>query len=280
MIVFYFNKTQPNHVRIINHIHKSYPGTKLLLPTESFSRNARINQKADCIVFAGMIRGEGLIYKWCQENAKKFLYIDHAYLERGYNSNPAIEWMRITQNGFTWNKMSTESKDRWDQYFGKKYQLQPWRSNKGNAILILPPSLATQYIFPKSIKWLEQTIRTVQQITSRPITVREKPLQTELGPQNQVLKRIKYSHKNSIDKDLAEAHCVITYNSAVPVQATIMGIPTLTNEVGAAHPISFRLQDIENPPEPFRDRWLYQLVHHQFRTEELINGDVWKMLKI
>jgi hypothetical protein len=280
MIVFYFNKNQPHHVRLINQMFASCTVDKLIMPTESFGRNARINQKAQIIVFAGMIRGEGLIYKWCQDNAKKFIYLDHAYLERGYNpEKPASEWMRITENNFSWNKMQPQTSERWDKFFAKKYKVQPWRSNKGENILILPPSLATQYIFPKSIKWLDQTLRTVYQLSNRPIVVREKPLRTELGVQNQVLRRIKHSHANSIEDELAAAHCVITYNSAVPVQAAILGIPTFTNEVGAAHPINFKIEEIENPPDTFRERWLYQLVHHQFRTEELINGDIWKMLK-
>jgi hypothetical protein len=64
MIVFYFNKSQPHHVRLIHQMFASCTVDKLILPTESFGRNARINQKAQAIVFAGMIRGEGLIYKW------------------------------------------------------------------------------------------------------------------------------------------------------------------------------------------------------------------------
>lgn len=280
MIVFYFNKGQKEHARLIRHLYNSYSGPKMIEPSGNFQRNSRINYKADALFFAGMIRGEGLMYKWCKANKKRFFYLDHAYLERGYKANhPSDEWMRITDSDFVWNKFEKKPNDRWDSFFKNKYPLEPWNTHKGQNILILPPSNATKYLFPEAQNWLSQTIRIVGQYSSRPIVVREKPLQMEIYQNNQIGPLIKYNHEKNIYAELKDAHCVITFNSAVPVEATILGIPVVTSTNAAAYPVSVGVSNIEkNNPEPTREKWLHQLVYHQYTTAEMINGSIWPML--
>lgn len=286
MIIFYYNSNQSNHVRILNHLFKSCPvRNKFIYPTRDWAKNTRINQKADIIVFAGIIRGEGNIYRWCVDRGKRFFYIDHAYLNRGYDysrSDPENEWMRITDSGFSWNQWETRSPDRWNNFFHSSHgNLRPWMSNRDAAnVLILPPSLATQYLFPDSVNWTEQIVRTVKRNTDRPVVIREKPIQTLLNANNDVVEVKKYDSGKSIEQELDEAYCVLTYNSAVAVQSIMRGIPTLSNRSGCGLPVSFRIAEIDNPEEPARQDWLNQLVHHQFRTSEMIDGSVWNMLGI
>lgn len=279
MIIFYYNRSKPEHKRLIHQLYASYPGHKVIEPSIRFSRNGRLNQRASCIVFAGMIRGEGLIYQWCKDSNKRFLFLDHAYLERGYNEHdPENEWMRITDSDFLWNKMSEESSYRWDKFFARKYEPAPWCGKRGNNILILPPSLATKFMFTDSRLWLQQTLRKLSEVTNRPIVIREKPIQAELNAINQPIKIIKNEHENSIEKELLDAYCILTYNSAVPVMANILGIPCITSQNAAAYPVSISVNQMDNPKEPPREKWLHQLVHHQYRTSEILNGDVWNMI--
>ena len=280
MIVFYFNKKQSEHTRLITNLYNSYTGQKLIEPTTNFQRNARINYKASALFFAGIIRGEGLIYKWCVGNKKRFFYLDHAYLGRGYNVNDSDnEWMRITDSDFTWNKFESRPSDRWDCFFKKNYPLEPWNVHKGENILILPPSLATKFLFPESEKWLTQTISLIGQYTNKNIVVREKPLQMNIFSNNQIVEKVKYNYEKNIYAELKDAHCVITYNSAVPVEATILGIPVITSPKAAAYPVSLSVENIEQiNQEPKRQEWLHQLVYHQYNTREMIDGSIWPLL--
>jgi hypothetical protein len=280
IILFYYNREQKHHTRLMHTLHKSCPGLKTIFETRDFSRNIRLNQRADAIMFAGMIRGEGNIFKWCRDNNKRFFYLDHAYLERGYNqSKPSSEWMRVTDSGFTWNKFEIKDDDRWNKYFANKYQLRPWNQNRDKPnILVLPPSLATQFLFPESSQWVDQTVRVLRKKTDKNIVVREKPMQPKLDTRNKIIDRITYNHPLTIEQELDQAAAVITFNSAVAVEATIRGIPVIGHATAACAPMNFDLEQIDNPPEPPRQAWLNQLVYHQYRTDEMISGDIWKML--
>lgn len=281
MIVFYKNDSQTHHSRLIDHLFDSYPGRKSIAKTSEFFKNVRLNQAAKCIVFAGIIRGEGNIYHYCLRNNKRFLYMDHAYLNRGYRPDPETEWMRITDSRFSWNVFEEQSPDRFNTFFGDQVSsIKGYRYNSlAEKILILPPSLATQFIFPESKVWLQKVVSFLSKNTKRDIVIREKPLQTKLSPRNQVIEAVKIKHDKTIEEELADAYAVITYNSAVVVQAAMMGIPVHSHQNGCGAPISFNIEDIDNlPPEPPRRRWLHQLVHHQFRTAEMIDGSVWPMI--
>jgi hypothetical protein len=243
----------------------------------------RLNNHAKVIVFAGMIRGEGNIYKWCSLRNKRFLYIDHAYLDAGYKSDPKKEWMRITDSGFLWNTIEDRPTDRWDAHFGSSYGtgLGSWMTNRDKKnILVLPPSLSTQWLFPESKTWLQQTLRELEPYTDKEIIIREKPLQPVIDQANNIVDKSKYVHTKTIDQELADAYMVASYNSAVTVKATMMGIPVFTSQNCAAAPMSINLDQISDPPEPNRSRWLQQLVYHQFRTSEMSDGTVLDMLGI
>lgn len=240
------------------------------------------NLKSELIVFAGMIRGGGLIYNWCRQNNRDFLYIDHAYISRGYNSsNPDKEWMRVTKSNFVWNKNVPESGERWKQHFAHRYHLKPWRSNGGKNILVLPPSNASKYLFPDCTTWMNSTMEKVRKaLPDAPIVIREKPEQPVIHPiTNQVVNRQKHEHQRSIEEEMENARLIVTYNSAVPVTGIMHGIPCISSYNGAAFPMNTPIAELDNPQEPDRQAWLNQLVHHQFSSAEMKNGMMWEMLK-
>ena len=280
VILFYYNREQKHHTRLIKALYDSYVGLKSLFETQYFTRNTRLNQRADYLVFAGMIRGEGNIYKWCQTHNKPFFYLDHAYLNRGYNTaNPENEWFRITDSKFLWNTLEHRTQERWNQYFSASYPIRPQRT-QGKHILVLPPSLATQFIFPNSKSWLDQSLKSIQQYSDKPIVVREKPTQHILGTNNQIIRPLRFDHEKTIEEELEDAYAVVTYNSGVTVEATIMGVPVICDQNNAAAPISNRLEHLANLSlnDSLTESWLYQLVHHQYSTKEILNGTVWQWL--
>lgn len=282
MMLFYFNPEQNNHRRLIEALYNSYPGRKNLFPTTSFARNQRFNTIADYIVFAGMIRGEGNIYKWCVSNNKRFFYVDHAYIDRGYRAgNSELEWMRITDSNFVWNKLERRSDDRWNRFFAARYPLEVWNKNKRKPnILILPPSSATKWLFPESATWLETTLKHASSYSDKNIVIREKPKQPLIDASNKVIGRVLESEETvrPIEMDLNDASLVVTYNSAVTVQAVVMGIPVISSPNSVASSVSIPWEVVNDPYEPPRKAWLDQLAYHQFKTAEMMDGTAWRML--
>lgn len=280
MIIFYINNKNQQQARIIRNLYRSCTEPKHLQATSRFDPNNRLHEKAKLIVFAGYLRGDGLIYRYCRDNNKNFLYVDHAYLNRNYNSsNPKNEWMRLTHNAFTWNRNENESNERWNEHFAQTYSLSPWNQNFGKNILVLPPSEATKFLFPDSVSWMKQTLDDIAKRTTAPIRIREKPLQVVVDPgTNDVIRGYNVKHEQNIEAEMLNAKCIVTFNSAVPVLGTILGIPCYTSPHAAAHPMSIDLNYLNHPPEPARQDWLNQLVYHQFTSHEMQTGKVWKLL--
>lgn len=282
MIIVYFNPEQKHHRRILTSMFRSHVSSdKKLIPSNEFNQHMDLNNRAKLLVFAGMIRGEGLIYKWCVDNNKQFLYVDHAYINRGYKANsPTEEWMRVTHNSMTWNQNVHETSERWNYFFKDKHKLSTWCGNKGKNILVLPPSNATKYIFPESERWVNETVEAVRIATKAPVIIREKPEQPLIDSKtNAITGRQTFSHDLSIDEEIARAKVIITYNSAVPVTGIIRGVPCISSIHGAAYPMNTKIKELDNPPEPDRQGWLNQLVHHQFTGLEIKKGLIWPMLR-
>jgi hypothetical protein len=283
MILFYINsQNNVSQARIIRNFFRGYTGEKELSITNRFSINTKLNERASLIVFAGFIRGDGLIYNWCKENKKNFLYVDHAYVDRGYNpSKIDSEWMRITCNDFCWNKNEIEPNDRWNKHFAHRFPLMQWNSSREKSyILVLPPSEACKVMFPKSIDWTEKAIIDIKKRTSLPIRIREKPIQPKINPvTNAVIGFENYKHMITAEKEMLSAKLIVTYNSGVPALGTINGIPCYVSENAAAYPMSINLDYLNSPPEPDRQAWLNQLVYHQYTTGEMRSGKVWNLLQ-
>lgn len=282
MMIFYYNEDKANHARMIRYLYDSYDGAKKIFKTSEFNANVDINLKAKILIFAGMIRGEGLIYRWCQSNSKEFLYLDHAYLGRGYNANdPNSEWMRITKSGFVWSSFENRSYARWQSMFSKDYRLSPWRSNGGKKILVLPPSTATKFIFDDCDVWMDQTMRLLKsKFDEADIVIREKPHQVVVDTKtNKIVSRIDHKHARTIEQEMEDARLIVTYSSAVPVTGMLMGIPCYTSKNAAAYPVSCNIDNIDDPLEPDRMSWIQQLVYHQYTVAEMKSGEFWKMLR-
>lgn len=280
MYLFYLNNKNTQQSRIIRNLFRSYPGEKHIQNTSVFPNNQALNSRASVIIFAGILRGDGLIYRYCKNNNKNFLYVDHAYLNRGYNTaNSAKEWMRITPNGFNWSVNLAETSERWNQFFKDKFTLTTWNSHNGKKILVLPPSEATKSIFPESVEWTNNAINAIKNITNDEIRIREKPDQPVVDfNTNQILERKSYAHTKTIEEEIMEAKLIVTFNSAVPVMGTILGVPCYCSPYAASYPMNINLQHLNDPPEPNRQPWLNQLVYHQYNSEEMKNGKMWNML--
>lgn len=276
MIVFYRNIDNKSY-GVVTSLYESATGPKSIHDTSDFRQNGRINHAADAIVFSGMIRGEGLIYKWCIRHRKKFYYIDNGYIY-GRTRTPGMPWYRFTRNGFLWNGYDSElSQDssRWDEYFSAIKIATEFTHDPAGPILILPPSKASQFLFPASVHWLEATLSAIGPKTNREIIVREKPIQHTIGSDNRPIALMKTNHTVSYSQQLDTVSLVVSYNSAGTVEAVTRGIPVFCGPENCAYPVSQTFSNINTPQWIDPVRWLRQLVHYQISEDEIKDGSGW-----
>ena len=64
-------------------------------------------------------------------------------------------------------------------------------------------------------------------------------MQPVLDSRNKIIDRMKYNHPLSIEQELDQAAAVITFNSAVAVEATIRGIPVIGQRPKKANALDY-----------------------------------------
>lgn len=233
--------------------------------------------RSDYFMF-GILRGSGDIFRRCQQFGYTFYYADHAYLYN--NSFPKHSTYRITKNWHCNYFIQNRPADRYKLF--KKKELADWKKNENGYILICPPSLYIQ-IFDNQFDWLIKTVSNIKKYTNRKIIIREKLVSDQLYEAARIKKTIineEYSTK-SLDEDIHNAWCVVTYNSMVAIDALIEGVPVFTDSKMS---VAYQMAEtnIENIEKPFypnnRQEFLNHLAYSQFTIEEMQNGEAFKIL--
>jgi len=110
--------------------------------------------------------------------------------------------------------------------------------------------------------WLWESVTEIARHTDRQIIVRPKPTA--------------HSKKRSLEADLLNAWCVVTYSSNIAVEALIMGIPVVTLGPCVASNLSTPLEAIESPHYPDnREEWAQRIASNQWTLDEIRSGECW-----
>ena len=249
----------------------------------------------DAIATLGILRGTGLALQSAAAAGIDRYYIDHAYFNPGYASkkNDRPGWMRITKNKHTMNTLPKGEvfADRWKANFKHTNPMHAWKtkSERGDRILVLPPTHAVQWYFDAS-RWEEQTLTYLKQILPKElhklIKVRKKPKEPIVDKLGNLLRLDASVEDDSValEEDLAQSNVVIAYNSMVALKATLLGIPVITNQHNCCHPISFSVSNLIEPDrvfdvQPNRAKLVRWLSQCQFNNSEIKQGTAWNMLQ-
>jgi len=227
------------------------------------------------IVFAGLLRGNYHLLKYANDNNLDFFYIDHAYFDPGYKGK---RWMRIVKNGFVKNIITGEIDcKRLYQNFKIDFQKYHEYKDKRN-IVVLPPSNTVSRVFD-CIDWEEKIVSEIKKYTDRPIVMRYKngPIMDETMTRSK--SRQIYNYDKTIQEELNDAYCVVSFNSSVALRALEMGIPVICEKYCPAYPVSNKIQDIENLIEYEREKLFTSLSWGQFNIEEARNSKTFRILK-
>jgi len=173
-------------------------------------------------------------------------------------------------------------------------ELKPWKKTGGQYILFCCQreggwSMSGLSVLP----WLQNTIRTCRQFSQKPIRIRFHPGDKQSINHKTVVrqwinsglpefKNIEISGAKDLRDELAHAHAVIGHNSSPTVASVIAGIPTLVTDPDRAQVNGVCLEkwdDIENPKEYDREKWIQKLAQIHWTLDEVKQGLAWQHLR-
>ena len=207
--------------------------------------NTKIPDDASCVVVHGVLRGMDEVIKQAIDRSIPWVCMDNGYLGK---------YKRVILNATAPITMRSGKR------FEHGTQLLPWRGGKGSSILVLPPS--PPYMETFNLRdFLNFIAHNVNKYTDRNIIVRAKPAKGKLA--------------RPLEEQLDNAYCVITWGSAVALEAVRRGIPTISLGWCPAKPASKILESLETSSmleEPDRMSVFDNLTWSSFEREELPNA--------
>jgi hypothetical protein len=175
---------------------------------------------------------------------KPYIFIDHAYFDRGYRAGN----FRVIRSNVHQVSLKTGRTDRPKTYTPR---FDPKR--KGKTILVFPPSETMQQTFDAQ-NWTDETVAEIRKYSDRPIIIKRK--HTELP----------------LEHYLRSAHCVVGFGTVAVVKALMAGIPAVAGPRCPATPVACPMEKIESPEIGDREAWFNSLTWSQFHISEIQNG--------
>ena len=186
-------------------------------------------------VVVGNLNGADEIQIKCRKRNHPYILIDHGYFDRDIN----LSWARFCVN----NYHCTD----WRDSDRKTPKVKEWKH--GENIIVIPPADKIKKIYD-AWNWLEITISDIKRYSDRKIVV-------------------KHKNDGNLGDYLKDAHCLVSFGSVSEVEAMINGVPVIVSENSPAHPVSNRIENIENLVYPDRIQWLRSLAAAQWHRDEM-----------
>ncbi|RWN33441.1 hypothetical protein [Mesorhizobium sp.] len=199
-----------------------------------------------------------------RKTGRQWIYWDRGYARRVFATDlPTGDnggYYRWHVGSFQMQAVRDVSGDRWSAL---KTEVSPW-ARTGRHIVVAEPS-ETYERFHGIEGWTRQTVKRLNELTDRPLKIRNKEMQ-------------RFGRK--LHEDLKGAHCLVTHGSNAAVEAVIMGCPVFVHQDSAAALVGrCDLGRIDEPYYPDRQPWLNSLACCQFSERELVDGTLWKMIE-
>lgn len=204
-----------------------------------------IPSDATMIIVHGVLRGMGDRIKEAIERQIPWVYMDNGYHGK---------YKRVILNATAPTTM------REGKRFDYEVNLESWKGGEGDHILVVPPSYPYMDTFGAS-DFLNYVCHNINRYTGRDLIVRAKPAKPE---------RKKWAQP--LESQLENAYAVVTWGSAVALDALRMGIPTISLGWCPAKAASFGFEDLETDRlwiEPARTRVWDNLTWSSFERNEL-----------
>lgn len=206
--------------------------------------------QGEFIASYGLKRGTIETYK----QSKSFIYIDKGYYFPSNHPYNFSGYYRVCFNSLIYNGEGNYNLDRFSKF---KYTLHPWKKDGRHVIFCPILSIPAQFYNIDVDNWTRQMYNKIQRYTDRPIIVSTK------------------ANKVNAKQYFKNAHCLITFNSNIMVEALIEGVPIIS--LSPDRPIG-SIEEIENP---IYDRQiLANLAYQQWTLAQMESGQCWHELSI
>lgn len=222
------------------------------------------------VVWAGRMRPNQAVWQHFRSQGKSVIVAEVGMIQRGHTWKLGLNGTGISASldvPVLSNRANT---------LGLK--TQPWRESGKNIVIACQRTDSEQWTGQPNIgAWLQQTIDTIRQHSSRPIVVRPHPRQgvpTTVHALLQKPQRVPYTYDSfDFEKNLEDAWCVVNWNSGPGSQAVLAGVPAFVGPDSLAAPVgNLDWTQIENPARPDRAGWLEQLAHTEWTVSEIATG--------
>lgn len=212
----------------------------------------------------------GKVFRQQREQNLDVVVLETGYVNRGDGESNHYAAGFNGLNGRADFRNKGMGPERWDALGA---QLRPY-SRGSNIILCAQVPHDASVGMHDHRRWLLETSQELQRATRRSIVFRPHPLFKY--PQ---LPGCKFSD-GPLEKDLENAHCVVTFNSNSAVEALIYGKPVFAFDEGSMvwDVCNKSLEQLEEPELSDRKQWARDLAYCQWTIQEMSQGLAWKHL--
>jgi hypothetical protein len=213
----------------------------------------------------------------CERTGRDYYYIDTGYLG---NRQKRKVFHRVVKNGMQHSNFKNLPNDRWRELSGRardfSYAFRGWTRSKNqgrNILLVTPSEKPCKFYGINRDDWVKETTELIKKYTDKEIIVRDKGLRHQRIGDGSIF--------NQFDED--KIFAVVTYNSIAATEAIMYGVPAFTTAPGAADMLCEKdLSKLETPkysdPQLVQN-WLHWLCYCQFTTDELVNGEAYRIIQ-
>lgn len=229
-------------------------------------------------------------------NSKCFVVIETPLLNRKVKEEN--HYWRVGVDGYLNNQGTfyIDKTIKFDRLTKLGVSFSGWRENQNGHVLLmlqLPGDASLRGV--NIYEWAEYVIEKIRKVSNKNIRIRPHPLaNTRPGDEfyeffykiySNGIRGIEYSDsKNvSLEEDLRNASCSISFSSGSSIDSILNGIPTI-----ACDPGNFSYEISSNYPEEVMrpkkanseeiKEWLGKLAYHQWTVDEMYSGEPWKHL--
>jgi len=222
------------------------------------------------VLWQGRMMGNQKIYRKARQSGIPVVIIEVGNLSRGITWRISVD--NINGLGYFGNDQDLDNSR--PEKLG--VSLKNTRTSRRREILIAcQHSSSLQWEgMPALADWVKDTVRQIEQYSTRSIVVRPHPR----SPFNLTVGSVQFEKPKKIpqtydDFDIDyDYHCVINHNSGPAVQAAINGVPVICDKSSLAYPVSSSFENIESIALPDRDGWFLKLCHTEWTVEEIRQG--------
>lgn len=231
------------------------------------------------------------------KSARVFIVVETPLLNRKTSEKNTQH--RIGVNGFLCNDGTFTLRNHpADRLSSLDLNWKGWNNNKeGHVVLLLqlPGDASLRGI--DMYDWAKWALQKIKENCDRKIIVRTHPHHnpkeldvlhkfiSEIALEEDARVKVRIGNQEAtLEKDLKDAYCTVSYSSGSSIDSIIAGIPTVAlDPANFAYGISTNfLEEIESlryAEEADVTQWLSNLAYSQWSVEEMENGTVWKHLK-